>query len=392
MTSIHHYGTFDVDNYGDLLFPKILEWRLTPHFIEHISPTNAKSIFIDSSPSRYSPTHKPIATITGGGNILHFRGTSLPFYSACSKMAYPRLVIEPAVIASEHKIPYIINSPSIASKTLNPLEKMILSRILESADYISFRDSRSADRAAALTKNIVNVVPDTAFDISRMWPELKREHEDPSGYAVFHINSRYGGAPEEIASAISNFSCKTKLSVVLLPIGPCHGDIEYSQQISKIASVPCEVFGNFELRGFAELLANAEIYIGSSMHGFITAASYSVPCALVLNKNYMAKFEGVLESLGLGNDRIFYSWESATADAFTLGAPNPEGLSEIFERLDVHWNTINSIINGVTKKKELSTSFIYSFFSVSSNMELGKRAFINHVKKVVPEFVKRAYK
>ena len=392
MNSIHHYGTFDVDNYGDLLFPKILEWRLTSYFIEHISPTNKTSMFLDSSESRCSPAHRPIATITGGGNILHFRGTSLPFYSECSKRAYPKLVIEPAVIASKYKIPYIVNSPSIASKTLNPFEKMILSRILEFADYISFRDSRSAKRAAALTKNIVNVVPDTAFDISRMWPELKREHGDPSGYAVFHINSRYGVTPEEISSAISNFSRKTKLSVVLLPIGPCHGDIEYSQKIAKIASQPCEVFESFELRSFAELLANAEVYIGSSMHGFITAASYSVPCALVLNKNYMAKFEGVLESLGFGRDRIFYSWESASADPFTLRAPNTENLSDIFERLDMHWNTISSIIDGVTKQKELSTSSIYSLFFVSSHAEHWKSACINQVKKVVPGFVKRAYK
>ena len=46
---IAHFGTFDVDNYGDLLFPHIVEWRLPTSFFIHISPTNNRLKFSDAS-------------------------------------------------------------------------------------------------------------------------------------------------------------------------------------------------------------------------------------------------------------------------------------------------------------------------------------------------------
>ena len=46
---IAHYGTFDVENYGDLLFPPVLERRLSGrgHTLTHVSPIGGRAIWED---------------------------------------------------------------------------------------------------------------------------------------------------------------------------------------------------------------------------------------------------------------------------------------------------------------------------------------------------------
>ena len=45
---IAHFGTFDVDNYGDLLFPHIVEWRMPSVEWIHISPSRNVPKFSDA--------------------------------------------------------------------------------------------------------------------------------------------------------------------------------------------------------------------------------------------------------------------------------------------------------------------------------------------------------
>lgn len=358
--TIHHYGTFDVDNYGDLLFPKILSWRLWFAGTEHISPTGRRSCFRDSSENRVAPQLPALATITGGGNIVRFNRTGLDIYSGCSRTAYPKLSLEPAATASDSRVPHVINAPSIASDRLYRIEKLLLSRVLDAASYIAFRDRNSVEIASSLTDNTVHLVPDTAFDISRMWPEFRNDQPARSDYAVFHINSRYGGKPEVIARAIDQFCAQTGLKVVLLPIGPCHGDHEYAQQIHLAVRGRAEIVDDFDLKAFANTIAQSALYIGSSMHGFITAASYGVPCGLVLGQRYMTKFDGVLGALDMPPDVIAETWEDVCRLAGTLRAPAPDTLDAVFKRLDSHWNAVESCITIGGSERKFSAVSAYS--------------------------------
>ncbi|MCF7728056.1 polysaccharide pyruvyl transferase family protein [Sulfitobacter sp. M22] len=365
MNSIHHYGTFDVDNYGDLLFPKIIEWRLRDYEIQHISPTKGKSCFSDSSYSSNLSTKEPIATFTGGGNIFRFNRTPLDIYSKCSGSAYPSLVIDPCISARTKGVPYIINSPSIAKREMTLFEKIVFSRVIATADYISFRDQKSMDFTSRITKKSIHLVPDTAFDISRMWPHLKSDQNHVSPYAVFHVNSRYGGAPEKVADAIKDFISSSGLKVVFLPIGPCHGDYDYAKKISSLVGHEAEIFDDFKLKGFAEKIANSALYVGSSMHGFITAASYGVPCGLVLKKGYMNKFEGVLEALEMGDNVIVHSWNDIIPLAKAVAPPDKKALSDIFDRLDKHWRNIEICLSSSTKSEELSFPLEHFLIKIS---------------------------
>lgn len=343
--SVHHFGTFDVDNYGDLLFPKILEWRLGGVLVEHISPTDQMSVFLETAPSRIRAANAPLMTVSGGGNIFRFNSSSLDIYKNCRDTAYPKLLIDPCTSATIHSVPYVINSPSIASTSLNFLETLLLKHVLNAADYIAFRDEQSVQLASRITKNLVHLVPDTAFDVSRMWPELRNDLPGRSDYVVFHVNDRYGGTATQIAQEIDRFISGAGLKVVLLPIGPCHRDLEFAHLVQSHTSGDCEVYGQLSIYDFAQLIAQAALYIGSSMHGFITASSYRVPCALVLGDSYMHKFDGVLHALQLERSVVFSSWSEAITRVGSLDAVRPDALDRVFERLDDHWSSISSLID-----------------------------------------------
>src|SRR5689334_12775587 len=106
-----HFGTFDVQNYGDLLFPLVVENALKDEadsFV-HVSPVGGKP-YADVPASvgfeeffRSSDTVDGV--IIGGGNILHSRTTTLPAYSSVKTRAYPELWIGAARYAADRSIP-----------------------------------------------------------------------------------------------------------------------------------------------------------------------------------------------------------------------------------------------------------------------------------------------
>jgi hypothetical protein len=51
MKKIAHFGAFDHDSYGDLLFPRILEMLLPDFDLVHVSPTGLPSRWTDACPT-----------------------------------------------------------------------------------------------------------------------------------------------------------------------------------------------------------------------------------------------------------------------------------------------------------------------------------------------------
>lgn len=119
MKKIAQFGTFDIDNFGDLLFPYIANYRLNGYDIVHVSPTSNISNFRDAKPSisyAVAKTHKFDAILVGGGNILSANGTKQKLYNTISKTGYPSLWIGAAALASHLEVPLIINAPSFMKK------------------------------------------------------------------------------------------------------------------------------------------------------------------------------------------------------------------------------------------------------------------------------------
>jgi len=235
----------------------------------------------------------------------------------------------------------------------------LLRVVLNSADYLSFRDRHSVDLAKNLTNKKVFFVPDTAFDISRVWardPHVRPTQED---YFILHVNKRYGGEALNTAKAVDLICNKTKMKAVFLPIGPCHGDKEYARLVAGMMENKPVIVETLSLKIFAQYISNSAFYLGSSMHGFITALAYGVKAGLVLKPSPMAKFQGVLDFAKLPSSVISKSWLDASAQLDDIPVINAESLALIHRELDQHWNRVQELLLKGVKPKRSRISIRY---------------------------------
>lgn len=343
---VAHFGTFDVDNYGDLLFPHVAEWRLPDWSVVHVSPTGVATSFTDNRRSLgfEAADHEDFDYyLVGGGNIVNARPTTLAPYRDVARLAYAGLWLGAAERASESGRPFAFNGPSISRSRPGNLERRLLKDAVSSAGYAAFRDEVSLGLVAGT--NAV-LVPDTAFDIARMWPYSAASATPPTGSIAVHVNLRYVETIESTAAVLDQIVARTNGPVRIVPIGPCHGDVAAGQALAATMRTGARLEPVTTIRAMANAIAGSELYIGSSMHGFITALAYGRRAMLVLNDTPMHKFLGVLRFAGLPQEAISPSWE-ALLQAERLGF----GLSDtartnIYELLDRHWSSVMSAARG----------------------------------------------
>lgn len=377
---IAHFGTFDVDNYGDLLFPHIVEWRLPSSFFIHISPTNNRLKFSDASETMVMNDSMDISfdgVFIGGGNIVHLRDCPLKEYLGIEKTAIPSLIIGAANLASKQNIPLIFNGPSIRNFDFGKLEKYLLKNTITKSLYSAFRDQYSFDTGCRLGAVTAAFIPDTAFDIGRMWPkeEFYRDDIDKNPYLVVHLNSRYGGNINDVAKSIDRIVERYgDVEVRFLPLGLCHGDMEYTRAVVNKISSRYKIIIDFSLKNFAFQIAHSLAYFGSSMHGFITALSYKVPALLVLNHNPLDKFAGLLTMVKAPKEVVVANWIGAASKPSPAWTISDAMLETVYKKLDNHWEIINNKLmdSNVNRHSLLETVILrnWRFFTLLSQFEV----------------------
>ena len=345
MLRIAHFGTFDVNNYGDLLFPHIAEYRLPNHKWEHISPTNRLTAFKDSKPIisfEEAKNRNYDAMVTGGGNIVHLSYNNKTVYKSIKGFSYANLWVGAAKLAIKNKIPHIFNAPGVSENFTTFFKRKIAKTVFRKSEYVSFRENLSLKLVSKLSNNKFNIsiVPDTAFEINKLWPI--KSHEKGS-YITVNLNERYHTPINKTASALDKLSEKFNLPIKFVVIGACHGDKEFTAKVSKKMTSKHEIVESNELKKMALTIGEGRFFLGSSMHGFITALSYSVPTILVLNNKPMHKFIGLLELTGIHKNSICCSFEDA------LSVTHPAFLTEIVKKkiesqLNLHWSTVDKAI------------------------------------------------
>ncbi|MBS4010823.1 MAG: polysaccharide pyruvyl transferase family protein, partial [Roseovarius sp.] len=168
------FGTFDVENYGDLLFPLIAKQRLGPLGIEvvAISPTAHVTRYRDAVlPLSYPAFVRDVdsfdAVLIGGGNIVHTKDFELPDYSAT---AYAALWIGATAQAVRQGLPVIWNGPGVLQQRVDRQAPEWLKRTVDAADRFVVRDNDSAKGLELWSGRRPSVIPDTALDLARLWP------------------------------------------------------------------------------------------------------------------------------------------------------------------------------------------------------------------------------
>jgi len=345
---IAHFGTFDVDNYGDLIFPHIARYKWPNYNWVHITPTNNKPSFSDSLPTinvENALKEKFNAVVIGGGNIINSQTTSLENYKKVADYAYPSLWIGAANLASKQQIPLVYNAPGIFTTPQSYAERKLFRLAFSRADYLSFREHESAQIASSLTSNELFVIPDTAFDIDRMWPIIRDVNKS---YIAVNVNQRYHSPPEESAKFLKFISKRLNLSIKFIVIGACHGDDHFTRRVQEKTNIESEIVTITSLYEMAHSIGNAKYFIGSSMHGFITALSYRVPSLLVLNNNPLKKFIGLIKIADLPPTVICPNWENALQQLNNPAIISEKVKNNITVTLDNHWKLME--IKIFTKK------------------------------------------
>lgn len=348
------FGTFDVENYGDLLFPLVASRLLGPSGIEvvPVSPTSDTVCYEDAirplSLSEFARTADSFdGVLIGGGNIIHTRDFALPTYDP---IAYPMLWIGATAHAVRHGKPVLWNVPGVLHLREIGTPPDWLTRVAQAADHFTVRDTESARTMGQWSGRTPGILPDTALDLARVWPretlqdrfdELRADMGIPSGTPVvaLHVKRRSLGAMDvpAFSAALARALDQTGAVAVLLAIGRCHGDHELVREIHAAAgprTVPFEDASS--LRDIAAVIAGADAYVGASLHGHITAAAYETP-ARVVTVPALHKFAGQARLMDRTGD-LAADWSAALAALpAVLAEPRRPLPADIGRNLASHW-------------------------------------------------------
>lgn len=355
---IANFGTFDVNNYGDSLFPLIVEKNLksvASKFI-HVSPIGGQAYRDVPTSVSYRDFEadgpKIDAVVIAGGNTIHGRRTPLLEYSPVQRTAYASLWAGAAKAAARNNAPLIINSPGVPQKA-GPLTGTIMRMVFDQAAYASVRDHQSRANLGVTESSHVNVVPDTAILLSRTLGAARQEPRTDE--VAVHVNHRYASSDlSKVAYQLDLLSEVLDLKVHLIGIGVCHGDDILSREISERMSTEHLVTANPKFVGdVATVIARSRLYVGSSLHGFITASSYAVPALIVADELQQHKFTGLLGQLN-ASERMMSSWDAVLEHAMAAAQSGlisssiftrPVAIAEAAQQIDEHWRSIRNILS-----------------------------------------------
>jgi lipopolysaccharide transport system ATP-binding protein len=280
-------GTFDVANYGDLLFPLIAEAELTERlgavklrlFSYHEKAPPDWPLEVESLTTLPEAIRDLDAMLIGGGHVIRFDKQIAPGYAPPAPgIHHPTgYCLTPALMALQHDVPLLWNAPGVHGKIpawAHPLMKIVLAQ----SRYLSVRDleSRTALEPFA-NETPIAVVPDTAFRL----PRLNLGGPPSAEFASLGIHSPYIvlQATAELQGFVRFLKNHRErfqdFQFLALPVSPVVGE--------ENGLIDTDLPGVIRLRDWpgplllAELIGRSQAAVGYSYHLFITALTSGVP-------------------------------------------------------------------------------------------------------------------
>jgi lipopolysaccharide transport system ATP-binding protein len=190
--------------------------------------------------------------------------------------------LTPALIALQHGIPLIWNAPGMHGDNIPSWAEPLMELALANSRYIAVRDKSSQAVLARFAGEArINVLPDTAFGISRLIDERRPSAEfnqlrEASGLTDPYIIVQAISGLDPVLSLIRNHSQLFRdFRFLVLPIGPVLGDHEAIVGDDLPGSVRLPVWPHPLL--LAELISQARAVVGHSYHLAVTALAFGVP-------------------------------------------------------------------------------------------------------------------
>jgi len=299
-------GTFDVENYGDLLFPIIAQRQLSrrlknvkivPFSPNSLSKSQPWPIDVLSTDAIKEQLPFLSGLLIGGGQIVRFdKGYPIPVNSNINIPIDYWLM--PAVLGAILGKPVIWNALGAWTGSSVPSSYSdVLKATLSASALVAVRDEASLthfDHIGSMAK--IELTPDTAFSLAALWPNSEFSKEFitwrenlklETSYIVLQADKHFESYLQEITALLISLEIKT---VVILPVCRCHGDD--SQNFSSLA--PFNVIRSDWLDPIltCEVIKHSNLVIASSLHACITAICYGVACVRVDSFNHSdRKFE-----------------------------------------------------------------------------------------------------
>ncbi|MGK6351158.1 polysaccharide pyruvyl transferase family protein [Parapedobacter sp. DT-150] len=344
-------GAFDRYNYGDLLFPLVIEAQLKTYGI----PFDASYFGIvksDLSALGGKPTEDIQAfyrqcnagvghtsVIVAGGEAVAVTWSSLllalnktfkrthRFHHRIDKVFDVNRFAK-WVLHGKTELPFVFRAADFAgvdrvifnSLGGSELDPAIFERFaslrdkLPQVDYFAVRDDATQRNMAAQGID-TRRYPDSAVLMSKFYPKAwLAERVSPSvyryvaekrgTYAFFQVKNNHAKNNEAlIAKQLDLMASHSGMDLCLCPIGKAlnHDDHLALQRIAPLLTHSHTVFDEVGIWDIMYLIANAGVYVGTSLHGAITAMSYAVPYVGVT----VTKLNSYLQTWGIdGINRI----------------------------------------------------------------------------------------
>lgn len=394
MHDIILYGAFERHNYGDLLFPLIMQ-RVIKH--EFPEKTLVVASLINSDLSEYGApkamsikkalkSSKPnAAIILAGGDVVACNwqsayGYLLPslifplyeriacyYFSKITEQLVKRIVGLTSIfpfnlnrddLGPARKIIYNSVDAAGVSNLTNQNEMLPLSKVMNEANFVSVRDVFSQTQLTRIGFSSPELTPDSATVMSSYisvdelekkssWATKNIIESYIEGYIVFQISQTHiYGKEEEFAMALSKVSRSCKLPIVFIATG--NATAEVNKVKAMLADdIAYDIYLDGNVFDIISIIRNASCYCGTSLHGLVTAMSFCVPRVallpgLIKQINYMQTWDLPHMPKGIRLEELTSAVEVAMAtpnkDLQNLGQKLTNIYMANFKRLSENFN------------------------------------------------------
>lgn len=359
MMDVAHYGSFDRENFGDLLYPvvitQLLQNRipgLAPHvysFLPGTAPGDAGYAIRAIAKLFRSGVQSYSATIVGGGDLLRTDAGMLASHYESIYEKHPARPIfyrlrqrlgKQSFRAEEFQrrhMPSIGPGPFLVDPSrcpamgrilycscgvpfeYAPIETAQVKAAMNSSALIYLRDFPSKKKLlnAGVTTPI-EVAPDVVTVISDLFPaDLQRKRgmailnklgiTGSRPVVVLQCVTQNGPSEEMLVKQLAQIARKDKWDLVLLPLGYCHDDHVVLARMAYLSGAKVPVVQSRSIYDMLAVIAASSAFVGTSMHGNITAFSYGIPH--LVGPIAVEKIPGFLEVVGLERETQLNSWE-----------------------------------------------------------------------------------
>lgn len=308
------FGPHDRMNYGDFLFPIMLDYAFSKQLGNKIVLKKYSLINADFSDvgafnsSSFNHLKKDVVSkeidtiIIAGGESM---GAT---WSRLLSFIYPwflKIYLARGFSKISKFVDYIIRLffkhcyeyPFVVDKDYFPNVKLIYNSVggldkkisgqiigrLNKANYLALREEHSYQNASVLGLKNAVLAPDSAIIMSDVYKFELFSRSIENNYIFFQISKYKAKFPlEEIVLELQKILDSSRYDIVLCPIGIALGhedDIILKDIYTKFFNNNSRVHlvENITIEKIMGLIANSKLYIGTSLHGVITAMSYNVP-------------------------------------------------------------------------------------------------------------------